>query len=36
VGDEHKAETLAALQLLEKLDDIGFCILVEIACWFIR
>jgi hypothetical protein len=31
MGDEHDAERFAALQLLEKVNDVSFGILVEVA-----
>jgi hypothetical protein len=35
VGDENQAEGSALLQLFEQFDDVGFGILVEVACRFV-
>ena len=35
MGDEHEAEGFAAVQLLEKVNDVSFAILVEVAGRFI-
>ena len=35
MGDENKAEGIALLQLFEQVDDVGFGVLVEVACRFV-